>query len=329
MIENILLTGCNGYLGSKFVEKFSNYYQIYGFDTNFFDLNKKVSSNLGNLIQKDIRNLTTKDLENIDCVIHMAELSNDPLGELNSELTYEINHQATINLLSLMEKTNIKKFIYMSSCSVYGYNEKTVTEKSELNPITTYAKAKVRNESYILENDFSFKIAILRNATAFGYSPNIRLDLVINDLVYSAIKNSKIELLSDGKPKRPFVHVEDICNIIEHLIKNDKYEKLLLNIGTNELNFSIIEIAKKIAEFTNISNISIGKSNADDRSYDVNFDLLKNFLPNYEFVYDLDNGILDLIEHFSKYIDSYNSRRLEKIKFLIRNKEIDEMLYWN
>ena len=118
----------------------------------------------------------------------------------------------------------------MSSCSVYGYNKKTVTEKSELNPITTYAKAKVRNESYILENDFSFKIAILRNATAFGFSPNIRLDLVINDLVYSAMKNSKIELLSDGKPKRPFVHVEDICNIIEHLIKND-FTEFVINIS--------------------------------------------------------------------------------------------------
>ena len=97
----------------------------------------------------------------------------------------------------------------------------------------------------------------------------------------------------------------------------------------NSHNFSIIEIAEKIAKFTNISNISIGKSNADERSYNVNFDLLKNTLPNYEFIYNLDNGILDLIENFSKYIDSYNSRRLKKIKFLIRKKEIDEMLYWN
>ena len=124
MIKNILLTGCNGYLGSKFVEKFSNDYQINGFDTNFFDCSNKVVAALGNVIQKDIRNLTINDLQNVDCVIHMAELSNDPLGELNSKLTYEINHQATINLLSLMEKTNIKKFIYMSSCSVYGYNQK-------------------------------------------------------------------------------------------------------------------------------------------------------------------------------------------------------------
>ena len=156
----------------------------------------------------------------------MAELSNDPLGELEPNLTNDINHISTVNLLNLCNEAQVKKFIYMSSCSVYGFNEQIVNENSNTNPLTSYSKAKVLNENYILNNEFDFEISILRNATVFGYSPNLRLDLVINDLTYGAFHDKKIVLLSDGTPVRPFVHVEDLSRLISFLLGNkNPYQK--------------------------------------------------------------------------------------------------------
>ena len=203
------------------------------------------SENKGNIIYKDIRNISLEDLKDIEAIVHMAELSNDPLGDLNKEVTRKINHEGTMRLLEIANRSNVKKVIYMSSASVYGFSNDIVSELSTTNPLTEYAKAKVNNENFILDNEFSFQTIILRNSTAFGYSKNLRLDLVVNDLTFDGFFNKKIKLLSDGTPKRPLVHIHDICKLIDLiLIDTRNLDKEIINVGSDNLNFSIKELLK-------------------------------------------------------------------------------------
>ena len=201
-----------------------------------------------------------------------------PLGDLNKDLTKSINHLGTKKLLDLANNSGVKKFIYMSSASVYGFSEKIMKETSKVSPLTEYSKAKVENEKYILDNNFSFETVILRNSTAFGFSSNLRLDLVVNDLTYGAFKNKKINLLSDGTPKRPIVHIADICRVIEMvLVDTRNLNKEIFNVGDDKMNFSIKEIAEKVGECLNLDDISFGKHDADQRSYVLNFEKLKSY----------------------------------------------------
>ena len=239
-MKKILLTGGLGFIGSYFYEKYCSNYNFRIIDTNYF---KGFDENQ-NIVYKDIRNINQNDLIDIDFVVHMAELSNDPLGDLDKNLTNKINHLATLDLLEIANRANIKKFIYMSSASVYGFSEKILKEKDKVSPLTEYSKAKVRNENYILNNKFNFETIILRNSTAFGFSKNLRLDLVVNDLTYSAFNENKIVLLSDGSPKRPIIHIHDICKFIDVLINEKRnLDKEIFNVGDESLNYSIREIA--------------------------------------------------------------------------------------
>ena len=194
-MQQLLLTGGLGYIGQKFQEKFQNKYVFHLIDTGYFKLPDLINIENTNFV--DIRKIKKEDLINIDYIVHMGELSNDPLGNLNPNITYDINHNGTVNLLNLANKSNIKKLIYMSSASVYGYSGKVSHEDSEVNPLTEYSKAKYKNENYILGKRFNFETIILRNSTAFGFSRNLRLDLVVNDLTYSAFRNNKIDLESE------------------------------------------------------------------------------------------------------------------------------------
>jgi len=323
-MKNILLTGGLGYIGSKFFELYSNVYNITILDKNYFGNYLK---NVNNLIVKDIRDLTLEDLSGLDAVVHMAELSNDPLGELEPNLTNDINHISTVNLLNLCNKAQVKKFIYMSSCSVYGFNEEIVNEDSNTNPLTSYSKAKVLNEDYILNNEFDFEISILRNATVFGYSPNLRLDLVINDLTYGAFHDKKIILLSDGTPVRPFVHVEDLSRLISFLLGNkNPYQKEVINVGSNSMNFSIKQLAEFLSDYLKIDDVIFGKADPDQRSYKVSFEKIENLFPSFQISHNLNSGIIDLIENFKKYEDRIDSRRIMKIKSMIQQGLIDNSL---
>lgn len=325
-MNKILITGGFGYIGSKFLEKFSNDYEIVVIDNLLYGLKNQIN-NLTHL-KKDVRSIDKEDLKDIDYVLHLSELSNDPLGEINENLTYSINHYATKKLLDLCNDTKVSKFIYMSSCAVYGKNEKLVNEASETNPLTTYSKSKILNENYILNNEFNFETTILRNATVFGYSKNLRIDLVINELVYEAVFNRKIVLKSDGTPLRPFVHVEDLVNIINMLfVTSDKLDKEIINIGN--INYSIKDIAKSIGAILGIKNIKFGDKDPDQRSYNVDFTKLNSLYPNYEFSYDLNSGIVDLIENYEKHDFDSNVYRLKKIHELIKKDKVDSELYFN
>jgi len=327
--KKILLTGGSGYIGSSFINLFSDEFSILSIDTNYYSTPEIVVNSSVINVNKDIRDISEKDLEGIDYIVHMAELSNDPLGEYNPNLTKSINIDATKDIINLAKNSNIKKFIYMSSCSVYGFTDDLIlNEDSDTNPLTEYAKAKVANERYLLENDYDFEIKILRNATAFGFSPNTRLDLVVNDLSFSAINTSKIEVHSDGTPKRPLVHVEDICRVIYELIVSDESHVLLVNVGSDHMNYSVKEIAQKISEITDVKNLSFGEKDNDQRSYMVDFSKLKKVLPSFEFKHDLESGAIDLIENIQQIKSEINARRIRKIKNLIEEDKLDLNLYW-
>lgn len=328
-MKKILLTGGLGYIGSHFVEEYSKIYAIKIIDTNYFQYQFKDDKNFNNHLIKDTRNITEQDINDIDYIVHMGELSNDPLGDLNKDLTRDINHVATKNLLELADESNIKKFIYMSSASVYGFSEEIMDECSQVTPLTEYSKAKVLNEQYILQNNFSFETVILRNSTAFGFSKNLRLDLVVNDLTYGGLVKNEINLLSDGTPRRPIVHIHDICNAI-HTVINDprNLDKEIFNVGSNKMNFSIRDIAEKIGKCLNLEQITFGKHDSDQRSYALNFDKLNSFFPNFNIKYTLEEGILDLVENLKGYEITGSEKRIKILNELINHEKIDKNLYW-
>ena len=325
-MKNLLITGGLGYIGSKFIEKYSKFYNIYILDTGLYG-NKNEEK--FHFIKKDLRNIELKDLENINFVVHMAELSNDPLGELNPDLTTKINQLATKKLLDLCNKSSVSKLIYMSSCSVYGKNENLVNENSDLLPLTSYSKSKVANENYIMNSDFDFEIIIFRNATVYGYAKNLRLDLVINELTYDALTKKEINLLSDGTPERPFIHVSDLTNIIDLVLKSNKnLHQKIFNIGNNELNYSIRTVAEKIKDILGIKKISFGMKDEDQRSYLVDFSKIKNEFTEFNIEYNLEKGIKDLILNFENHKFDSNSKRIKKINNLIEDELLSDDLYW-
>jgi len=327
--KNILITGGCGFIGSWFISNFSNKYNIKVLDTMFFNDKSKLHSQ-ADYIQKDIRNIESKDLDGVEIVVHMAELSNDPLGEINSDLTKEINVMGTQKLLKVCEKSNVKKFVYMSSCSVYGDSgDLYASEESPVNPLTNYAKAKIKNEKLLLENEYNFQIKILRNATAFGYSKNTRSDLVINDLTLNAVGLNKINVLSDGTPRRPFVHIGDISRFIDYLITYDSSQKLLINVGSKNFNYTVKNIAEIISDITKVQAVSFGVSDGDSRSYFVDFSKLEKLFPNFEFIYDIKIGVKELMNNYDDIIkNNENNKRIKKINQLIQNGDVDDKLFW-
>lgn len=325
-MRSILITGGMGYIGNKFIELFSEKYDISVFDTSFFGQNK---SDRVKIISGDIRKIELDVLSNIEVIVHMSELSNDPLGAFNPQLTKEINHSGTKDILELANHVDVKKFIYMSSASVYGFNQNQLDEKSEANPLTEYAKAKINNENYILENNFEFETIIFRNSTVFGFSKNLRLDLVVNDLTFNALKNNKIEVISDGSPKRPFIHVQDLCRLIDTVISDNRnIDKEIINVGDNSLNYSIKEISQIISDLTNVEDITFGDKDDDQRSYYLSFDKLNNIYPNFEIEFDMRSGILDLINNLKHYKLSGNEIRLKKLDSLTKENKVDSNLFW-
>ena len=216
----VFLTGHKGYVGRKLSQILLNAnHKVVGCDIEYFPSNmsnEQQDKNMEHIVslKKDIRDLTSNDLSGCDAVIHLAALSNDPLGDISATITNEINYEATIRLGKLAKAANVPRFVFSSSCSSYGANEEIVNENSPLVPLTAYAKSKVKSESELLKlKDDNFIPVILRSATAYGISPNLRLDLVVNNLTCSALTTGKVEMLSDGTAWRPLLHVEDLSLI--------------------------------------------------------------------------------------------------------------------
>ena len=334
----VLVTGNLGYVGNVLTRMLlEQKIDVVGCDTGYYpqgflDL---FEPNITQ-IKKDIRNLSSEDLKGVSVICHLAALSNDPLGEINPNLTEDINYKATIRLAKLAKQAKVEKFIFSSSCSSYGMNENIVNEESELSPLTAYAKSKVNSEKEISKlSDNNFCTTNLRSATAYGLSNSIRLDLVVNNLTCSAFTTNHVKLLSDGTAWRPLVHVEDMSNAFISVLnaKNSEVNNQAFNVGANEDNYTVREIAQKVEEIVPNSSITYAEdANKDSRSYKVDFSKIKQSL-GYETKWSLDKAIKEIydllkIKKFTE--EDFKDKkyyRVAYIKWLIENKKIDNNLF--
>jgi nucleoside-diphosphate-sugar epimerase len=275
---NILVTGGCGYVGSVLIPKLlSNNNKVICIDTQWFGNYLKKHRNLKNL-RLNIQDIEKIKLNNIEAVIHLASIANDPMSELDKNLSWETSSLGTLKLLELCKKYEVKRFIYASSGSVYGISkEKQVKENSKLNPISLYNKVKMITERTILSYSNFFEIFIIRPATICGFSPRMRLDLTVNALTFSALQNKKI-IVHGGNQVRPNVHIDDICDVYIKFLKINKRHQGIYNVGFE--NKSIIDIAKLVQSKIK-SEIIIDKNNLDPRNYRLNSDKILDigFIP--------------------------------------------------
>ena len=321
MKKKVFVTGFKGYVGTVFCNLFKKKYNLYGCDINFFTKKKDFKSLVKIDHDIDTGKLKTKHFLGVDTVVHLAAISNDPMGEEFKNLTNKVNLNNSIKLFNLCAKSNVRKFIFASSCSVYGSSSQNQysCERSKKKPLTTYSRTKDLFEKFLLSQKTSVKIYILRFATAAGVSSNFRLDLSLNNLVYSSIKKKLINVLSNGKPIRPFIDVQDMSKAFNYFIeeKNFSPNAEVFNVGINKNNISIKNLAKLISEKTK-NPYSINKNaQIDKRSYKVNFGKFKkrtgNLTKNFK---DLRKIIDSLIKYFasSKFKEQTRNYRLNHLK---------------
>jgi nucleoside-diphosphate-sugar epimerase len=286
----VLVTGAGGYIGSVLVPMLiERGHEVIALDRFFFgrEMLPEESENL-RVIQDDIRFVNPEVFEGVDCVIDLAALSNDPTGELDPIKTWSINHLGRLRIASLAKAKGVKRYILPSSCSVYGFQDNIVDETSSTNPLTTYAKANLKAEEDILTlRDESFCVVILRQATVYGYSPRMRFDLAINGMVKGFFKNGKIPILRDGTQWRPFVHIKDTSKamILAMEAPAEKVNGEIFNVGSNEQNYQIFDLAKRVAEAIGIPFEYEWYGLPDHRSYRVDFTKIKKVLgfePDYK-----------------------------------------------
>ncbi|MEO1078566.1 MAG: SDR family oxidoreductase [Pseudomonadota bacterium] len=340
----VLITGTEGYIGTRLAASLrTGGVDVVGLDTGFYCDGTLYSDSAGQPRSpaaelQDLRSLRESELRGIDAVVHLAELSNDPLGEYRPSVTYEINHQGSVRLAKAARAAGVKRFVYASSCSVYGVSdEELVDERSAINPQTAYADCKRLVERDLAAlSDASFAVVFLRNATAYGPSPRMRFDIVINDLCGMAWTRKHIQLLSDGTPWRPVVHVEDICAAFRCAL--DAPEELVngevFNVGHSSENYRISELANLVASVFPDCDLSIGEPSGDNRSYRVSFDKILHQLPGYKPRWTAERGVRELRELFDRIQltrEQYEFRaftRLKQLRYLRDTGRIDQNLYW-
>ena len=342
----ILITGNQGYIGPIVSEHLKRIgATIIGFDTGYFDncSNSHIISPdhfVDFQINKDVRQIQEEDLKDINHVIYLSAISNDPMGVEFESITNEINNNCAVQCAKLAKSVGVESFVFASSCSVYGAagDGKIRDEDSPLNPVTAYAYSKIDAEKNLKPlADKKFKITCLRFSTACGFSPRLRLDLVLNDFVASAILNKEIKILSDGSPWRPLIHVKDMARAIEWAItrETDCGDFIALNVGDEKWNYQIKDLANAIAKLIPGTKVSINKDAAPDkRSYKVSFKLLEKLAPNHKPIVTLDEAINDLSVGIKSYIESQNhfsitnTIRLAKLRDLLNNNYVDKSLNW-
>ena len=338
-IKNILVTGSEGYIGTILVDLLiKKGYQVTGLDSCYYSNNRNLKKNY-RLLKKDIRKIDDLDLTCFDAIIHLAALSNDPTGELNPKLTKEINYLASIKLAKRAKKSGVKRFIFSSSCSIYGIAKTgIVNENSPVNPLTAYAKSKISTEKELNKlADKNFCVAILRNSTVFGSSPNFRIDLVVNNLVASGIALKKIKIMSDGTPWRPLIDVRDLSQIfIKFLrVESKKINKKIFNIGFSQSNLRVKDIADEIKkQLPDCQIVFTGEHGPDTKSYHVNFNRFHLLFPKLKQNWLLSKSVKDLIRRLKnkkfnqQQFQSGKFTRIDVLKNLLDKKKLNSRLYW-
>ena len=288
----VLVTGTEGYIGSRLAPYLASLgHEITGIDSGFYRDGCLYMDPLGAprgvpTIYKDLRTVTPTDFEGFDAVIHLAELSNDPLGQNRPEITFKINHEGSLRIARAARDAGVRRFVYASSCSVYGVGSGDfLDETSPTNPQTAYAQCKVLVERDVtLMASAAFSVVFLRNATAYGASPRMRFDIVLNDLCALAWTKKKIAMVSDGSPWRPIVHVEDICEAMRCAAEApaDAINGQVFNVGRDGENFRVREIAQIVAEAFPGCEVTAGPPSQDNRSYRVSFSKIATKLPGFQ-----------------------------------------------
>lgn len=339
----VLVTGHNGYVGTVMVPMLlAAGHEVVGLDSNLFqgatfgaeELNPQVVS-----INKDVRDVTRDELEGFDAIIHLAGLSNDPLGDLNPELTYDINYRASVRLAKLAKELGIQRYLFSSSCSNYGAGVSDwLNEQSDFNPVTPYGKSKVMVEQEVSQMaDDNFSPTFLRSSTAYGVSPRLRFDLVINNLTAWAFTTGLVYLKSDGTPWRPVVHIEDMSRAFlavlhapRELIHNEAF-----NVGRPEENYRIRDLAEIVADVVPDSRVEFAEgASPDKRNYRVDSSKIARVLPEFQPTWTARKGAEQLLKAYQQVglqVEEFEGpryRRIDHIKMLIANGRLDQSLRW-
>jgi nucleoside-diphosphate-sugar epimerase len=342
----ILITGTEGYIGARAAPILAaRGHDITGLDTGFYRdgclyMDPVGSPTAPRTIFKDLRTVTPKDFEGFDAVVHLAELSNDPLGENRPEITFKINHQGSVRIAESAKQAGVKRFVYASSCSVYGVGSggNFLDESSPTNPQTAYANCKVNVERDVkLLADGDFCVSFLRNATAYGPSPRMRFDIVLNDLCALAWTKKKIAMISDGSPWRPIVHIEDIIEAMRCTLEApaSAVNGEIFNVGATSENYRIREIAEIVAKAFPGCEVTVGPPSADNRSYRVSFDKIASELPGFQARWTAQRGAEELrklferIEFTPQTFEYRAFTRLKQLKYLQHSGQIDQDLFWS
>ncbi len=336
-----LVTGTDGYIGTVLAPYLMERgHDVTGVDTGFHRIGWLYNgvTSLPKSITKDIRNLTEEDLKGYDAIVHLAELSNDPVGQLSPTITYDINHKGTIALAEKAKKVGVKRFVYFSSCSVYGASATEASdENGKTNPLTAYAECKllVERDMKPMASD-NFSPTFLRNATAFGASPRQRFDLVVNNLCGHAWVSKLIKMDSDGTPWRPFVHILDISQAAACALEADKsiIHNETFNVGSNDNNYQVKDIANIVGGVFPGCRVELGTRGDDKRDYRVNFDKISNKLPGFKTKWNVKKGSEQLLKIFQavqmnkELFEAPAHTRLKRINQLISTQQIDKDFFW-
>ncbi len=340
----VLVTGTEGYIGSVLAPILMNEgIEVVGLDTGYYRdgwLYSDVDSLSGFPSQRnlDLRKMSKSDVEGIDAIVHLAELSNDPLGENNPTVTHSINHHGSIKLAEMARDAGVERFIYTSSCSVYGIGDgEVLDESSPTNPQTAYAECKMLVERDIAKlATETFSPVFLRNATAYGASPRMRFDIVLNNLAGLAWTTNRIAMTSDGTPWRPLVHIQDICRAVLCALRvpRENIHNQIFNVGSNEDNYRVRDIARIVGDVFPGCAVTVGDGGGDNRSYRVSFDKIYTALPGFACDWTARKGAEQLLGVFRR-IDmtegTFGFRaftRLSQLVYLQETGQIDDELFW-
>lgn len=339
----VMVTGADGYIGSICTPYLAGKgLDVVGLDAGFYRAGwlYPMGGPRPEVITKDLRELTPTDFEGFDAVVHMAELSNDPIGQQDPALTFQINHGGSLIVAKSAKEAGVKRFVYMSSCSVYGFNpvdSDYLNESSPTNPLTAYAECKLLVERDVAGMaDADFAPCFLRNATAYGASPRQRFDIVLNDFAGLAWTTKSIKLNSDGSAWRPLVHILDISQAIYHALMAPMKDisSQIFNVGSSGQNYRAIDIARAVEQEFPECQLDVGAKSVDNRSYKVNFDKIGKLLPNFNCEWDATKGAAQLHEVFQRIDmteEDFRGAPYTRLKMLDKLRKaglLDSKLFW-
>lgn len=336
----VLVTGSEGYIGAVMVPVLQEAgHEVVGLDTVWYPASLGPAPSDHEVIRADVRDVTTEHLDGFDAIVHLAALSNDPLGDLGGDITDEINHRASVSLARTARDAGVERFVFASSCSLYGAGgDDLLDEDAATAPVTAYGHSKIDTEHGLTElagDDFS--PTSMRNATAFGYSPHLRVDIVVNNLVGHAIATGQVLMTSDGTPWRPLVHIADISGAALAILEapREVVHDRAFNIGSTSVNHQIREIAELVAESVDGTEVAFGTDASPDvRDYKVDFSRLAQDLPDFSIQWSLVDGIEEMVEAYQRHGFDQESLtgpsfiRLRRIRQLLDAGQLDDRLRW-